>query len=328
MDKVPSDVGLAWQQVNAMVAGFFLLLPNIVIGLVVLAVFVGIGWVAGYSCRRFYTMRHRANLGDVLGNFLKWAVILLGILVGMTIVFPSVKPADLLATLGVGSVAIGFAFKDILQNWMAGLLLLIRQPFRPGDQIVVESSEGTVERIETRATLIKTYDGRRVIIPNSVVYASAVVVNTAFAIRRSEYDLGIGYADDIEAARKVILAAITPLPGIENEPAPEVLAWDLAASAVVLKVRYWTASMRVDVIHQKALVVEKIKAALDQAGIDMPFDTQVLLFHDQTEETDGLRGTQREGWPKGAARPPRPRWQVKGSARSNDNANAKPAEPA
>ena len=330
MDKVPSDVGLAWQQVNGMIAGFFQLLPNIVIGLIVLAIFVGLGWIAGYSCRRFYHARDRANLGDVLGNFLKWAVILLGILVGMTIVFPSVKPADLLATLGVGSVAIGFAFKDILQNWMAGLLLLFRQPFRPGDQIVVESSEGTVERIETRATLIKTYDGRLVIIPNSMVYASAVVVNTAFSVRRSEYDLGIGYADDIEAARQAILTAIEPLGGIEKSPAPEVLAWDLAASAVILKVRYWTASRRIDVVHQKALVVERIKKALDAAGIDMPFDTQVLLFHDQTEETDGLRGAQREGWPKGGKtqNPPRPRWRVMEgeSVRASDNGDARPAE--
>ncbi|WP_027132751.1 mechanosensitive ion channel family protein [Geminicoccus roseus] len=312
MDELPPEVSLAWQKVDAMIAGFFRLLPNMVIGLVVLAVFVGLGWLASLLCRRFLTHRDRANLGQVLGGFVWWVVILLGVLVAMTIVFPSVKPADLLATLGIGSVAIGFAFKDILQNWLAGLLILFRQPFRPGDQIVVEGNEGTIERIETRATLIRTYDGRRAIIPNSVVYASAVTVNTAFPIRRSEYDVGIGYGDGIEAARDAILGAVTSLDGVERDPAPEVLAWDLAASAVILRVRYWTASERIDVVRQRGRVVEAVKNALDDAGIDMPFDTQVMLLHDQTEETDGMRGVQREGWPK-AERPPRPRWQVTAS---------------
>jgi small conductance mechanosensitive channel len=310
MDELPPEVSLAWQKVDAMVAGFFRLLPNMVIGVVVLAVFVGLGWLASVLCRRVFTHRDRANLGQVLGGFVWWVVILLGVLVAMTIVFPSVKPADLLATLGIGSVAIGFAFKDILQNWLAGLLILFRQPFRPGDQIVVEGNEGTIERIETRATLIRTYDGRRAIIPNSVVYASAVTVNTAFPIRRSEYDVGIGYGDSIESARRAILDAVAPLEGIERDPAPEVLAWELAASAVILRVRYWTASERIDVVRQRGRVVEAIKGALDDAGIDMPFDTQIMLLHDQTEETDGMRGVQREGWPK-AERPPRPRWQVK-----------------
>lgn len=321
MDELPPEVGLAWQKVDAMVAGFFRLLPNIVIGLVVLALFAGLGWLAGLLCRRFFSHRDRVNLGQVLGGFVAWLVILVGVLVAMTIVFPSVKPADLLATLGIGSVAIGFAFKDILQNWLAGLLILFRQPFRPGDQIIVGDSEGTVERIETRATLIKTYDGRRAIIPNSVVYASAVVVNTAFAVRRSEYDVGIGYGDDIAVARRAILDAVMPLEGIERQPAPEVLAWDLAASAVVLRVRYWTASQRIDVVHQRGKVVEAVKGALDDAGIDMPFDTQVLLLHDQTEETDGLRGAQREGWPK-SANPPRPRWRVAQPGRPDEQAAA------
>lgn len=92
---------------------------------------------------------------------------ILAVLFAAAIVFPSVNPGGIFATRGVGSVAIGFAFEDILQNLLAGLLLLINRPYRTGDQIVVKGFEGTVEHIESRATLIKTYDGRRVTIPTA-----------------------------------------------------------------------------------------------------------------------------------------------------------------
>jgi len=151
-----------------------------------------------------------------------------------TIVFPSIRPADALATLGIGSIAVGFAFKDILQNWIAGLLILLRRPFRRGDQIVINNYEGTVEHIEARATILKTYDGRRVVIPNSDVYTRSMIVNTAFPKRRSEYDVGIGFSDDIDTARRVILDALRAVEGVEQEPAPDVLAWELDSSTVNL----------------------------------------------------------------------------------------------
>ena len=85
--------------------------------------------------------------------------------------------------LGIGSVAIGFAFRDILQNFLAGILLLVTQPFRIGDQIVASNYEGTVEDIQTRATFIRTYDGRHVVVPNADLFTDTVVVNTAFEHR-------------------------------------------------------------------------------------------------------------------------------------------------
>ena len=87
-------------------------------------------------------------------------------LIAVTAAFPSFTPADLVGALGIGGVAIGFAFKDIFQNYLAGLLILVTRPFVVGDQIRFKDYEGTVEDIQTRATFIKTYDGRRVIIPN------------------------------------------------------------------------------------------------------------------------------------------------------------------
>src|SRR5690606_37708040 len=118
--------------------GFMLLLPNIVIGLIVLAIMVVIGVAAKWAIWRWARRRGRENLGEVAGSFAKWTIAFIGFLVFLTIVLPSVQPVDLLAGFGVGSIAIGFAFKDILQNWLAGLLILMRQPFVVGDQIVID----------------------------------------------------------------------------------------------------------------------------------------------------------------------------------------------
>ncbi len=235
----------------------------------------------------------------MFGAFLRYIVLGLGFLLAATVVVPTLKPGDLVAGLGVGSVAIGFAFKDILQNWLAGMLLLFRQPFEVGDQIIAQGYEGTVERIETRATVIKTYDGRQVLIPNSQVYTNNVLVNTAFDQRRSQYDIGIGYGDDIEEAKRVILNAVQEVDGVLSDPKPEVIVSSLGDFAVVLRPRWWTDSKRTDVVHTLSKVMTSAKMALDDAGIDMPYETQVHLFHDQTEDVDGVRGKQREGWPVG-----------------------------
>jgi small conductance mechanosensitive channel len=294
----------ALDKIGKWIEGFYFLLPNLAVAVAVLGLIFLLGVAAKWAVVAWGRRRSRENLGEVLGGFVKWAVVGFGLLVAMTIVFPSVRPVDLLAGLGVGSVAIGFAFKDILQNWLAGLLLLIRQPFQVGDQVVIMGFEGTVERIERRSTDLMTYDGRRVLIPNSEVYSSAVVINTAFPKRRSEYDLGIGYGDDIRRACEVVLATLSGLHGVEAEPAPAVLPWSIDPSQVTLKVWWWTRSTQIEVLETRARVIAAVKGALDAAGIDMPFDTVVTLWHDQTEETDGVRGRQREGWPPWPDSPP------------------------
>jgi small-conductance mechanosensitive channel len=168
------DSELSVAKVESFIESFFWMLPNIGIALAVIGASVLVAWGVRASITRVFRRRRRENLGELLAGSAKWGIIVLGLLIGATIVFPSISPANLLSTLGIGSIAIGFAFKDILQNWIAGLLILVRQPFRRGDQIKSGEFEGTVEHIEARATLIKTYDGQRVVIPNSDIYTQRV----------------------------------------------------------------------------------------------------------------------------------------------------------
>ena len=319
-NTVDVNPATALERIDSWVDGTVRSLPNIAVALVLILIgFFLARWI-GNLVKRTLKGRDRGNLGEILGGFLRWTLFILVFLLAMTIVLPTLSPGDLIAGLGVSSVAIGFAFKDILQNWLAGLLLLIRQPFEIGDQIVVNGYEGTVQHIETRATVMTLYNGERALIPNSEVYTNAVLVKTAETTRRTQYDVGIGYGDDIDRAVEVIERTMQQQDSVDKERGFEVLVWDLAASWVTLRVRWWIKSDRKTEVNSRSQVLRAVKLALDEARIDLPYQTQQILFHDQTEATDGKRDQQREGWPvphEGDA--PKARYEVVQENRNNNS---------
>ena len=303
------DLSEALGTLQAMAAGFVERLPYFAIAAIVYVAFHVIARLSRRLIRHLTERRRKhRNVGLVLGRLAEGGLMLVGVLIALVIAVPSFQPAQLIQILGISGVAIGFAFRDILQNFLAGILILLTEPFRLGDQIVVGDYEGTVEHIETRATQIRTYDGRRVVIPNSNLFTQSVTVNTAFDTRRLQYDVGIGYGDDIGNTKTVILRTLRATPGILEDPAPEALVVELAGSSVNLRVRWWIRPpVRADVVDSIDRVLHALKDALTAEGIDLPFPTEHVLFHDQTEITDGDRANQREGWPVGKGEAPGPR---------------------
>ncbi|MDZ7630258.1 MAG: mechanosensitive ion channel family protein [Gemmatimonadaceae bacterium] len=294
------DFSEGWLTIQRLINGFVATLPRLLLAISILVVFILVGKFAR-SVIRHNAMRRgeRRTLELALGRIVQAVAIVLGVLIGVTAAFPSFTPANLISTLGIGGVAVGFAFKDIFQNFLAGILILVTRPFHVGDQIRFKEYEGTVEDIQTRATFIKTYDGRRVIVPNGELYTNPVIVNTAFPQRRWEYDIGIGYNDDVEQARGIILDTLYALEDVSPDPGADVILVRLADSSVHLRARWWTKSAMTDGLNAQDHVLTSVKRALTQAGIDLPYPTQQILFHDQTESTDGDRNRQREGWPAG-----------------------------
>ncbi|MBW4667438.1 MAG: mechanosensitive ion channel family protein [Cyanomargarita calcarea GSE-NOS-MK-12-04C] len=304
-----SEISSAWDKVQAMINGFIVLLPNIVLAIFVFAIFFFIARTIKKVVRRLtHNRRHARNLGMVLGRLAQGTTVLVGLFVSLTIVIPTLRAGDLVQLLGISGVAFGFAFRDILQNFLAGILILLTEPFQIDDQIVFKNFEGTVENIETRATTIKTYDGRRIVIPNSELFINSVQVNTAFDKRRIEYDIGIGYGDDINLAKKLMLEAIHSVGDVLKDPAPDVLLVELAESSVNIRARWWiNPPRRIDYLVSRDKVISAIMQKLYvENGIDLPYPTRQILFHDQTEETDGDRSRQREGWPAGKSEVPKP----------------------
>lgn len=312
------DFSPAVEQIQEMINTFIKALPNIAVALVVFLIFYLVGWVTRTIVRSLATRSQRPqNLALVLGRLAQMIVVVLGTLIALVIVFPNFSPGELIQLLGIGSIAIGFAFRDIFKNFLGGIILLLNEPFRTGDQIRINDYEGTVEEIETRSTSIRTYDNRRVVIPNADILTNMLTVNTAFPQRRVEYEFGIGYGDDIERAKLLAIEAMREVEGILVQPAPDIIVTSLGDSGVILRARWWIAPpRRSDANDTRDLVLSAIKRKLSANGIDLPFPTQQILFHDQTEETDGDRTRQREGWPAGPGGAPAPR-RIRGWDRSS-----------
>lgn len=312
-----AEVSLVWKNFQELINTFLALLPNIGLALIVFLIFFVVARVIKQVVKRFTrNRRHARNLGLVLGRLAQGAIVLAGLFISLSIVIPSLRAGDLVQLLGISGVAIGFAFRDILQNFLAGILILLTEPFQIEDQIVFKNFEGTVENIETRATTIRTYDGRRIVIPNSELFTNSVTVNTAFDNRRIEYDVGIGYGDDLAQAKALMLEAINSVDEVLKNPAPDVLVLELAESTINIRARWWIKPpRRIDDLTSRDRVLSAIKQKLYvENGIDLPYPTRQILFHDQTEETDGDRSRQREGWPAGKGHVPAP-LRISGSLR-------------
>lgn len=283
-----SSAGIIWQTLNNIANGFLLRLPYIIIGLIVFIVF----WLTGRITQRVLheagqKTRLDITLAELLGRLGSGILMILGLLVAAVIIFPTFNPGDLVAGLGITSVAIGFAFKDVLQNFFAGILILWRRPFVIGDEIRVKEFEGTVEEITVRSTRLKTYDGERAILPNGDVYTSAVLVRTAYPKRRIKFIVGIGYPDDIERGRETIASVLATTEGVLQDPGPWIYVSELAPSSVNFTVYFWTDSEQANVLKVSDRVATGLKYALDDAGIDMPYPHTVILFHDATGEREG-----------------------------------------
>jgi small conductance mechanosensitive channel len=171
------DLSNAWRSGSRIINGVISLLPNIILAVVVFVIFLILASAAKTLVRRFsQRKKRRPNFALLMGQLVYGLVGVLGFLIALSIVAPSFQAGDLIKMLRIGSVAIGFAFQNILQNFLAGILLLLQESFQLGDWINVTGLEGRVDDIQTRATLVSTRDGQRVVIPNAVLFTNPVVV--------------------------------------------------------------------------------------------------------------------------------------------------------
>ncbi|MDJ0598009.1 MAG: mechanosensitive ion channel family protein [Crocosphaera sp.] len=220
-----------------------------------------------------------------------WVV---GVLFAAVVAFPGLRLGDIIATLGLSSVAIGFAFQDIFKNFLSGILLLIQEPFSINDQIIVGDYEGTVEAINIRTTQIRTYQGERVLLPNSTVFTSAVQVRTAFNHRRTDLGVGVDYNTELPRAKSILLQTVDNIEGILENPEPEVDLVNFGGSSIDLVVRYWTAPCQADVRRIQSETIMAIKAAFDEADINIPYPIRTVYHYNQQEFNDYLPNKNKE----------------------------------
>lgn len=276
----------AYQTIDHIMNSFWERLPYLCIALLVFLLF----WLLSKGFKLFLQktlLRHsspqRQNLLLVLSRVGHIAILFLGFLIGLVIAIPSFTPAQLVGSLGIGSVAIGFAFKDIFQNLLSGILILLSEPFKIGDSINVNGLEGVVEDIQIRATYLRSADGRRIVIPNATVYISPITVNTAYHQRRCEFTVGIGYDDDIEKAKAIVVEILRDSTHVLKTPHYNVYVSLLADFSVNLTVRWWINTDEISIIDSISQIQGEVKRAFDQDHISIPYPIQTIKTETKTQ---------------------------------------------
>jgi len=278
----------AYTTIDKIVDSFWERVPYICIAIIVFIIFWLLTKLFKFFVRKTLENRSytRQNLVLVLNRVGSTAILFFGFLIALVISIPGFTPGQLMSALGIGSVAIGFAFKDIFQNLLSGILILLSEPFRIGDDIIVNNMEGTVEDIQIRATFLRSPDGRRIVIPNATVYTSAVTVNTAYQRRRCEFVVGIGYEDDVQKAKAVILKLLDNSRNVLSQPAFSVNVTALADFSVNLTVRWWVDTTETTTSASISEIQELVVDAFDENNISIPYPVQEVKVYRGDQPTE------------------------------------------
>ena len=212
----------------------------------------------------------------LMGRVLASLVVAVGLVYSLQVL--GVRLAPLLGALGIGGLALAFAAQSILENLFASVLLQSRRPFRLGDQIATNEIEGTVEDVNFRTVVLRTYDGEKVLIPCSQVLNATLTNFTAKGSRRTTLDVGVAYGADLETAQQALLRAAASVEGVRPAPAPEAWVEQFGESSIDFALRWWHSPDIATLWRVRSGVAMAVKAALDEAGIEIPFPQRTLGF--------------------------------------------------
>ncbi len=256
-----------------------LLLPNLLVALLVVVAF----WLAAKLVKkalvRLLGPIVPGQIARLLGTLAYLATLIVGVSVALGIVGLQKTVASLLAGAGIIGLALGFAFQDIAANFMSGVLLAIRRPFRVGELIETNDFFGTVQRITLRSTEIRTPPGQIVLVPNSQVFQNPIVNFSRTGERRVDLSVGVAYGDDLEKARSVAVAAVEQIEARQADRPVELFFEEFGDSSINFVVRFWIDfSRQAEYLAARSEAIERVKAAFDEAGLTIPFPIRTLDF--------------------------------------------------
>ena len=268
------------------------LLPNFVVALLVVLLFT----VAAKVLRRVLGRAlHRTidnqQVARLLNSVVYTAVVTVGVFVALSVLQLDGAVTKLLAGVGILGLALGFAFQDIAANFVSGVLLAVRRPFREGNIIETSGITGRVTEVNLRSTIIEQFDGQKVYVPNAQVFGNPITNLYDGGDRRVDLACGVSYDDDLEKARQVALRAIATVPGRDESRDPDLVYTGFGGSSIDFVVVFWilSADDHAKYLHARSQAIMILKKAFDEAGINIPFPIRTLDAGDSLKELFAAR---------------------------------------
>ena len=245
------------------------LLPLLGLAVLIVAAFWALGRLLTLRDWPYRWIRNRF-VCDLVRSFTRVTAVALGVLVALELLNATALVGAALGAAGVVGIAVGFAFRDIIENYLAGLLLSMRQPFGPNDYVSVDGSEGKVVRLTSRATVLLTLEGNHVRIPNAKVFKAVLVNYTRNPLRQLNFEVGVGVTDDLVEARDIGIQTLSTMDAVLDQPPPFALIQGLDASSVPIRFHAWVDQTTTDFFKARSEAIRMVKSAFDEADIEMP----------------------------------------------------------
>jgi len=254
-------------------------LPLILLAIVILPFTWWLSSLAAKGLRRWLLSGIASPfLRDIVARFIALPIFLLGLFVVLQVAGLTQIAVSVVGGAGVLGIVMGFAFRDIAENFLASLLLSIRRPFRAGEYIEVTGMGGTVLSMNTRSTVLLSSEGNHIQIPNAAIFKNTIVNYSASANRRNTLEVGIGYDVSVARAQDIILKVIAGHEAVLSEPAPMILVDSLGSSTVNINAYFWVDAHAYSMLKVKSALLRLVKKALTEEGISMPDDAREVIF--------------------------------------------------
>ncbi|EMR02025.1 mechanosensitive ion channel family protein [Cesiribacter andamanensis] len=271
---------LILEKLENWIHAFIEMLPNLGLALLILIItFLLARLIRKVVMRLMHRVTHKSTLHDLIATIVYLAVILVGAFIALGVLNLDKTVTTLLAGAGIIGLALGFAFQDIAANFMSGIIMSVRMPFRVGDIIETQDKLGMVQHMNLRATLVRSFQGQVHIIPNKDVFQNTITNYSVLGKRRIDLAVGVSYGDDLEKVKQVSLQAVKSLEMLSQQEPIQFFYTEFGDSSINFELRFWISfKAQPDYLQARSDAIMAIKQAFDENDISIPFPIRTLDF--------------------------------------------------
>ncbi len=281
---VQDNVTTVYQSIKAQAKNLIKAVPLLLVGIILFALVTWFGsWLSNRQ-KMWQRLTPNPFVAELLSQTVKVIFIILGLILALSLIGAETILGTLLGGAGVIGIAVGFAVKDTIENYIASLMLSIRQPFRARDHILINAQEGIVVRLTSRATILMTLDGNQLRIPNAEVFKATILNYTKNPERRFTFELGVDANDDPLAAIKVGIDAISQLGFALDKPKVTAIIKEVGDSNIILQFQVWVNQSEADFSKARSIAIRETKHALEDEGFSLPEPIYQLRFNHKLEQ--------------------------------------------